>query len=117
MMDPEVHYEWKGSAMRAVMNSFFPNSQITRRTALCRAGACFGSVALMSLLAGDGVLQAAEAQGAVSPLAPKPPRFAPRARAVIQLFMHGGPSHVDTLDPKPDLMSHDGHAPPAEFHK
>ena len=33
------------------------------------------------------------------------PHFAPRAKAVIQLYMHGGPSHVDLLDPKPMLNS------------
>jgi hypothetical protein len=38
----------------------------------------------------------------------------PRATAVIQLFMHGGPSHVDLLDPKPALDKYDGKAPPAE---
>lgn len=38
----------------------------------------------------------------------------PRAKAVIQLFMHGGPSHVDLLDPKPMLDRYDGKAPPAE---
>jgi hypothetical protein len=90
---------------------------LTRRNFLCSAGAQFGSIALMSLLANDGLLQAAPATTPASPLSPKPPHFAPRAKAVIQLFMHGGPSHVDIFDPKPSLMAHDGQAPPAEFHK
>jgi len=47
-------------------------------------------------------------------LTPKSPHFPPRARAVIQLFMHGGPSHVDLLDPKPLLERYDGRPPPAE---
>ena len=89
----------------------------TRRSFLCSAGAQFGSIAIMSLLASEGVLQAAPPTTPGSALAPKPPHFAPRARAVIQLFMHGGPSHVDTFDPKPALMQHDGQAPPTEFHK
>src|SRR5262249_55722322 len=38
----------------------------------------------------------------------RPPHFAPRARAMISLFMHGGPSHVDLLDPKPELTRHHG---------
>jgi hypothetical protein len=42
------------------------------------------------------------------------PHIAPKARAVIQLFMHGGPSQVDLLDPKPMLDRYDGQAPPAE---
>ena len=40
---------------------------------------------------------------AVNPLAPKAPMFAPRAKRVIFLFMHGGPSSIDTFDPKPRL--------------
>jgi hypothetical protein len=38
----------------------------------------------------------------------------PRAKAIIQLYMHGGPSHVDLLDPKPQLNRWDGTPPPAE---
>ncbi|HEV3138060.1 MAG TPA: DUF1501 domain-containing protein [Pirellulales bacterium] len=41
-------------------------------------------------------------------LVPKPPHAPPRARAMISLFMHGGPSHVDLLDPKPQLSKHSG---------
>src|SRR5215213_6546967 len=41
-------------------------------------------------------------------LKPKPPRLAPKARAMISLFMQGGPSHVDLLDPKPKLTELDG---------
>jgi hypothetical protein len=43
-----------------------------------------------------------------NPLAPKAPHFAPKARRVIHLFMNGGPSHVDTFDPKPELARHHG---------
>ena len=41
-------------------------------------------------------------------LKPKPPHFAPKATAMISMFMHGGPSHVDLLDPKPELTKHHG---------
>src|SRR5207244_6105748 len=41
-------------------------------------------------------------------LTPRAPHFAPRARAMISLFMQGGPSHLDLLDPKPALARHDG---------
>lgn len=45
-----------------------------------------------------------------SPLAPKPPHFKARAKSVIFLYMHGGPSHVDTFDFKPRLAEKDGKA-------
>ena len=43
-----------------------------------------------------------------SPLAPKPTHFAPRAKRIIHIFMNGGPSHVDTFDPKPELQRRHG---------
>src|SRR5262249_49727972 len=55
-----------------------------------------------------GLLAAAPAARATNPLAPKPPHFPPRARRVIFLFMNGGPSHVDTFDPKPMLAQQAG---------
>lgn len=48
------------------------------------------------------------AEAAHSPLAPKPPHFAPRAKRVIFLFMPGAPSHVDTFDYKPKLTADSG---------
>jgi hypothetical protein len=56
-----------------------------------------------------GVLQAA----AADPLAPKAPHFTPRARRVIFLFLNGGPSQVDTFDPKPALDKYNGQPMPA----
>jgi hypothetical protein len=49
------------------------------------------------------------------PLAPQAPHFAPRAKRVIHLFMNGGPSHVDTFDPKPMLDKYDGRDPHQVF--
>ncbi len=69
---------------------------LNRRSFLYGLGASLGSVALSELLA-------AESQPKVGPLAPKPPMFAPKAKAVIMLFMEGGPGHMDTFDPKPKL--------------
>jgi len=43
-----------------------------------------------------------------NPLSPKPPHFLPRAKRIIFLFMHGGPSHLDTFDPKPLLVRDNG---------
>lgn len=70
------------------------------RRALLRDAACgFGAAALAALLANEQRLTAAPA----NPLAPKQPHFKPRAKSVIFLFMSGGPSHVDSFDPKPKL--------------
>src|SRR5438128_6168503 len=78
---------------------------LNRRQWLQQAGLGFGMLALNELLARE------------APLAPKSPHFAAKARSVIYLFMHGGPSQVDTFDPKPALDKRDGQAPPAEVHK
>ncbi len=74
----------------------------TRREMLHNSANGFGLLALASLLASE------EAYAAPDPLAPKPPHFAPRAKRVIFLFMHGGPSQVDTFDPKPALARDNG---------
>ena len=70
-----------------------------------------GSIALAAMLADEGQLVAADAD----PLAPRPPHFEPAAKRVIFLFMSGGPSHVDTFDPKPDLTRLHGEKLPASF--
>jgi hypothetical protein len=64
---------------------------LSRRDVLYGLGASLGSVALSSLLASEG------------PLAPRKAHHAARARRVIFLMMEGGPSHIDTFDPKPKL--------------
>src|ERR1700724_3853747 len=79
------------------------NSQLSRRGMLRAAGCGFGYLGLQSLMA-----EVAQAQAAVDPLAPKSPMFPARAKRVIFLFMHGGPSSIDTFDPKPYLAAHDG---------
>src|SRR5579885_3013897 len=82
---------------------------LTRRDFLCRSGMGFGSLGLASLMASQGLLSAATGEDrSVSPLAPKGPHFAPKAKRVIHLFMNGGPSHVDTFDPKPSLQKYAG---------
>ncbi len=77
----------------------------SRRDLLRTSGAGFGSLALAGLLATQ-----ADAANASSdrPLSPKAPHFRPRAQRVIFLFMHGGPSQVDTFDYKPLLQRDDG---------
>jgi hypothetical protein len=78
----------------------------TRREALRKMGAGMGSIGLASLLGQQGALAAAS-----NPLAPKQPHFPARAKRVIQLFMPGGPSQVDTFDYKPLLAKHAGERP------
>ena len=83
---------------------------LSRRAMLSQAAVGFGSLALASLLADESRADESTAkpqaiQSHVNPLAPKPPHFLPRAKRVIFLFMKGGPSHVDTFDPKPLLDS------------
>ena len=78
---------------------------LTRREMLRVSAAGFGYLALASLL-GETSVEASDS--GVNPLAAKPPHFPPRAKRVIFLFMHGGPSHVDTFDYKPLLERDDG---------
>ena len=85
------------------MNTLRPS----RRQLLQRAGAGFGSLALSALLADE-----ARAAPAIGPLAPKEPHFKARAKRVIFLFMPGGPSQVDTFDPKPELAKRNGKPSP-----
>ena len=71
----------------------------SRRRLLQTAGAGLGSLGLTSLLADEGLLAA----GDIDPLAPKQAHFQGKAKAVIWLFINGGPSQVDTWDYKPEL--------------
>jgi hypothetical protein len=80
----------------------------THRRQFLRDSLCgFGTLAMTSLLADEA--------RAANPLAPKPPHQAAKAKAVIFLFMAGGPSHLETFDPKPLLNQLDGQPQPAEF--
>lgn len=86
---------------------------VTRRDALRRIGAGFGTLGLASVFADSGLMtgNAQAAEHASSPLAVKLPHFAPKAKRVIQLFMPGGPSQVDTFDHKPAIRKHAGQRP------
>jgi hypothetical protein len=77
----------------------------SRRDFLRRAGSGFGLIALAGLLQQQGLLASS---GYRNPLAPKPSHFPAKAKAVIWLFMNGGPSQVDTWDYKPELAKVDG---------
>jgi hypothetical protein len=89
----------------------FEPQPLTRRAMLRQSSIGFGSLALAGLLAEE---KAHAATALDQPMAPKPPHFAPRAKRVIFLFMHGGPSQVDTFDYKPLLKRDHGKPYPGE---
>src|SRR5262249_44299768 len=91
-------------------HSFQP---LSRRQMLLRCANGFGAVALSALLCDRSF-------GAPGPLTPRPPHHEPKAKCVIFLYMDGGPSQVDTFDPKPRLDRENGEpikmkAPPTQF--
>src|SRR5438132_1020037 len=97
---------------------FLP-SPLSRRDMLRRCANGFGAVALAALLQ-DRAYGVASDPRAKDPLAPRPPHYPARARNVIFLFMDGGPSQVDTFDPKPRLAKEHGSpikvkVPPTQF--
>jgi hypothetical protein len=86
---------------------------LSRRRWLTDTGGGFGAVALAALLSSDS--RAATSPSVESPFAAKKPHHAPRAKRIISLFMHGGPSHVDLFDPKADLVKYSGKPLPDSF--
>ena len=86
--------------LSSAQHSGVPASQWTRRDWLKRSGAGFGMLGLASVLGDD---LRADDSSSVDPLAIKSPHFPVKAKRIIHLFMNGGPSHVDTFDPKPEL--------------
>src|SRR5262245_5564192 len=84
-----------------------------RRNFLRNAGGGFGLIALASLLADEGLL--ANEPATANPLAPRRPHHDASARSIIFLFMSGGPSHLETFDPKPDLQRLHGQPLPESF--
>src|SRR5215207_559735 len=81
---------------------------VSRRDFLARSGLGLGGLAVGGLLSDAGLLSAAPAVDAINPLAPRPPHFPPKAKHIIHIFCNGGPSHVDTFDPKPALQKYAG---------
>ena len=88
----------------------------TRREMLWEAGGGFIGTALTFLLAQDGFFgssaRAADIATGPSPLSPKKPHFGAKAKSCIFLFMYGGPSQMDTFDPKPELVKRHGQPMP-----
>jgi hypothetical protein len=89
------------------------NSLPSRRDLLQRCGSGLGLLGLAGVLQQAGDLVAAPT-GYVNPLAARPSHFPAKARHVIHLFMNGGPSHVDTFDPKPALRKYAGQSLPMD---
>jgi hypothetical protein len=94
------------------MKQNFFDRPISRRRMLREAGSGFGLLGLASLLAENVPIFGINAS---DPLALRPPQFPAKAKRVIFLFMSGGPSHVDTFDPKPRLIKDNGK--PLPFNK
>jgi hypothetical protein len=84
----------------------------TRRHFLQQTSAGLSALALSSMLGADGF---AADGGKLDPLAAKKPHHAPRAKSVIWCFLEGGPSHLDTFDPKPELLKLAGQPMPLSF--
>ena len=78
----------------------FNPRNITRRNFMYGLGSTLGTVAFNALLQQELV---AEEKVGKSPLAPKPVHHSPRAKRCVFIFLEGGPSHIDTFDPKPKL--------------
>src|SRR5215212_5604934 len=85
---------------------------INRRSFLGYTAGGLGYLALSHLL---GLEAGAKEATAFHPLAPKAPHHAPRAKSVICLFQHGGPSQMDLFDPKPELNKRDGQDHPGKL--
>lgn len=86
----------------------FQDSFLTRREMLGRCGMGLGTLALAEMMGRTGELLADEAAISHSAMAPKSPPLPAKAKRIIHLFMNGGPSHVDTFDPKPSLTKYHG---------
>ena len=90
-----------------------PRPAWSRREFLTRSGLGLGALSLKTL--GDSVSPASVPPTVPSPLAARAPHFAPRARRVVHFFLNGGPSQVDTFDPKPALAKYAGQPLPGQY--
>ncbi len=86
---------------------------LSRRDMLLRTGTGLGMLGLAGILGDERMLTSAAiaadaTAGYGNPMAPKAPQFAGKAKHIIHLFANGGPSHVDTFDPKPTLAKYAG---------
>lgn len=94
------------------MSVISPALAMTRRAFLGRYAGCLGTMALAELLAQE---HGPRAQASPSNLHLRPPHHTPKAKAVICLFQHGGPSQMDLFDPKPVLTRQNGKPYPGKL--
>jgi len=90
---------------------------LNRRQFLNSVGGGIGAIALAKILSEENRLSASSSIGGAqaNPFEGMVPHFEPKVKRIIYLFMHGGPSHVDLFDPKPDLIKYAGHPLPESF--
>ncbi|MFN0125067.1 MAG: DUF1501 domain-containing protein [Verrucomicrobiales bacterium] len=84
----------------------FDQPTLSRRDFLARTGLGLGGLALAPW---------SRATSSSVPLVGRTPHFAPKAKRVVHFFLNGGPSHVDTFDPKPMLAKHAGQPLPGDY--
>ena len=102
------------------MNPYSCNRRATassRREFLTRSGLGFGGLALNCMLQSESARADAPTPAAYNPLGVKPPHFTAKARSVIFIFLQGGPSQLETFDPKPELQKYDGQYLPPSYLK
>lgn len=92
------------------------HQSLTRRDLLRSGGMGIGGLALSGVMQDAFGNDAPAALNIDSPLAPRQPHFTAKAKRVIHLFLSGGPSHVDTFDPKPALDKYHGQQLPESMH-
>src|SRR5213075_998728 len=102
-----------------VMNQFdhaprLEDALLTRRELLCRSGIGMGALAMSNMI---GSALAGDDAAGLNPLKPRKPHFPAKAKRIIHIFLNGGPSHVDTFDPKPALAKFAGKSLPIENYK
>lgn len=91
---------------------------LTRRSFLTRCGMGMGAISLAALFGETSLLlPSALAAENPNPLLPKSPQFPGKAKRVVHFFLNGGPSHVDSFDPKPSLTKYAGQPLPGEYIK
>src|SRR5687768_15333439 len=94
-----------------------PEIGLSRRELLQHSGTGLGVLGLAGLLADEARANPDRKVGGANPLAPKVAHFPAKAKHVIHLFMNGGPSQVDTFDPKPALTKYAGKMLPIPNYK
>src|SRR6476620_627617 len=90
-----------------------PQRLLTRRQMLRQMGTGLGRLGFAALLKDAGLLVPEANAMAANPLAAKPPPFPAKAKRIIHIYLNGGPSQVDTFDPKPMLKKYEGKTLPA----